>query len=106
MNFFLSRFASKLSRHINEWELDANSPGDFTHPGSGKPINTWEIGSRLGYSKDFIMTIADTNFVFLSDVITLPQWFPYKFAFSLGDIFISTGSDRLWSHLSEKEISK
>ena len=71
-----------------------------------KPINTWEIGTRLGYSKDIIMTIANTNFVFLSDVITLPQWFPYKFAFSLGDIFISTGTAILLWSLSEKEISK
>lgn len=68
-----------------------------------KPIETWVIGTRLGYSKDLIMTAANTKLIWLSDVITLPAWVPYKFAFSLGDILISTGTFILLWSLSEKE---
>ncbi len=68
-----------------------------------KPISTWEIGTRLGYTKDLIMSAADTNLFWLSDILSLPGWFPYKFAFSLGDFLISIGAViLLWSR-SEKE---
>ncbi len=70
------------------------------------PLDHWENGTRLGFTKDLILPAAKTNFILLSDVITLPPWFPYKFAFSLGDIFISTGTVILLWSLSEKEISK
>jgi hypothetical protein len=69
-----------------------------------KPIDTWVIGTRLNTSKDLIMAAAETNLVWLSDWFTLPQWFPYKFAFSFGDIFISIGAIiLLWSLSSKKE---
>lgn len=66
------------------------------------PESIWEIGSRLGYSKDYIMAVEDTKLVWFSDVLTLPQWFPYKFAFSVGDILISIGTLILLWSLSNK----
>lgn len=63
----------------------------------------WSIGSRFGLSKDRILSIGDTNLVWLSDCFTFPQWIPYKVAFSLGDIFISIGAFLLLWSLSRKE---
>jgi lipoprotein signal peptidase len=71
-----------------------------------QPANFWVIGTRLGLSKDRILAAADTNLGWLSDCLTLPQWFPYKFAFSLGDIFISIGAILLLWSLSRKEEEK
>lgn len=66
-------------------------------------IDTWVIGTRLGYTKDLIMAADSTKLIWLSDVLTLPRWVPYKFAFSLGDVLISTGTLILLWSLSEKE---
>jgi hypothetical protein len=49
------------------------------------------VGNRLGWSKDIILHSADTRFALLSDCILLPRWFPWKFAFSLGDVLIAIG---------------
>jgi len=71
------------------------------------PETIWEIGSRLGYSKDLIMLYEKTKLFWLSDVLTLPQWFPYKFVFSVGDILISIGTIiLLWSLSNKTEIKK
>lgn len=63
----------------------------------------WSVGSRFGLSKDRILSIGDTNLAWLSDCITLPQWIPYRVAFSVGDIFISIGAFLLLWSLSRKE---
>jgi hypothetical protein len=68
-----------------------------------QPVDFWVIGTRLGYSKDRILAAADTKLAWFSDCLTLPQWFPYKFAFSLGDIFISIGAVLLLWSLSRNE---
>jgi hypothetical protein len=51
-----------------------------------------QSGQRAGYSKDIVLPVEDTKMAFLSDQFTLPEWFPYRSAFSFGDIFISLGT--------------
>ncbi len=68
-----------------------------------KPIEIWEVGTRLGLTKDRIFTHENVHLVFLSDRFTLPQWIPYKVAFSIGDIFISIGVVVLLWSLSRKQ---
>ena len=68
-----------------------------------QPIDFWQLGTRLGYTKDRILTIEETKLVFLSDIFTLPQWIPYKVAFSIGDVLISIGAFLLLWSLSKKQ---
>jgi hypothetical protein len=72
----------------------------------GQTMETWEVGTRFGLTKDRIMAVSDTNLAFLSDFITVPTWFPYKVAFSIGDIFISVGAFLLLWSLSSTEKEK
>jgi hypothetical protein len=51
----------------------------------------WEIGERLGMTKDLVLLKSETKLWALSDRFLLPAWFPWQVAFSLGDIFISLG---------------
>lgn len=68
------------------------------------PAATWVVGSRLALSKDRILNSAQTTFGWLSDCLTLPQWVPYKFVFSIGDILIAIGAFLvLWSLSRDKE---
>ncbi len=56
------------------------------------PADTWQIGARLGIGKDIILPVAETKLWWLSDRFLAPAWFPWRVAFSLGDIFISLGA--------------
>jgi len=52
--------------------------------------NTWELGSRLGRSKDIVLPVVETRLWLLSDrfLLTLPN----RVAFSLGDVFVATST--------------
>ena len=63
-------------------------------PGSG----SWEIGQRYGITKDVVLPLWQTRFWFISDIFITPNFFPTRFAFSIGDIILSLGVIRfLWS---------
>ncbi len=52
----------------------------------------WELGGRLGGSKNILLPAAGTHLVWLSDRFLLPSWFPGRVAFSLGDALIAAGA--------------
>jgi hypothetical protein len=55
------------------------------------PSTSWSVGARLGNGKDIVLTEAQTRLSILSDRFLFPQWFLYRVAFSIGDVFISIG---------------
>ena len=55
------------------------------------------MGSRFG-QKDVLLLVQNIHFEFLSDRFLLPNWIPYKVAFSLGDILIGLGIFWLLAH--------
>jgi hypothetical protein len=63
-----------------------------------------EIGSRFGVGKDILLLREMIVFPWLADQFVPPHWFPYQFAFSLGDIFIGVGAFLLLAS-SPKSIS-
>ena len=62
------------------------------------------VGNRVNISKDQIMLPSDTHLSFLADQLILPQWFPYKFVFSIGDVLVAVGAFLLiWSMSTDKQ---
>jgi hypothetical protein len=59
------------------------------------PEGFWTVGERLGIGKDIVLPVEETRMWWLSDRFLLPAWFPYRVAFSLGDVFIFLGA--FWS---------
>jgi hypothetical protein len=58
------------------------------------PAASFEVGSRLGTSKDIILPVAETRLWFLSDrfFLAFPDWISYRVAYSLGDVLIAGGA--------------
>lgn len=48
-------------------------------------------GTLFG-AKDILLPPETTRFEWLADRFLPPAWFPYQFAFSLGDVFIAAGA--------------
>jgi hypothetical protein len=67
--------------------------------------DTWEIGSRLGSSKDIVLPIAETRLWTLSDrfFLPLPSWAANPVAFSLGDVLIAFGAFWFTACISTKQ---
>lgn len=51
-------------------------------------------GSRIGM-KDILLLPENTRFEWLADRFLTPNWFPYRWAYSLGDVLIALGAFRL-----------
>lgn len=52
----------------------------------------WEVGKRLGATKDIVLQVSETRFWWLTDRFTLPKWMNYPVVYSLGDIVIWFGA--------------
>lgn len=63
--------------------------------------DAWQVGQRLGVGKDIVLLADQTRLGWLSDCLTLPEWLPYKMAFSPGDVCIAIGAG--WLMFSAKE---
>lgn len=63
----------------------------------------WTIGERLWLSKDVVLPASATALPWLADRFLLPDWLPWRAAFSLGDVFIAGGAFALlWSMSSKR----
>ena len=66
------------------------SPDTVAHLALKVPSGTWQVGNRLGTSKDIILSTHDTHFWWLSDCLFLAI-LNHTIAFSIGDLFIGAG---------------
>jgi hypothetical protein len=57
----------------------------------GAPSDVWNVGQRVGSSKNILLPVDETRLEFLADRFMLPPWAPNIVAFSLGDVLIAAG---------------
>jgi hypothetical protein len=71
---------------------------------SEQTLQDFQPGDRFG-TKDILLLPEHTRFEWLADRFLPPNWFPYHFAFSLGDVFIALGAFVIlaWPGLSIKK---
>jgi hypothetical protein len=62
--------------------------------------DAWQVGERLGTSKDVVLPVATTRFWWLSDHFVLPIGPQRRVAFSVGDVFLAIGAFRFLLSLS------
>ena len=67
------------------------SPDTIQRLAPEMPAEMRMIGSRLGSTKDIILSASDTRFEWLADRHATPPWYPQKVAFSFGDVLIAFG---------------
>ncbi|HTX93275.1 MAG TPA: DUF5317 domain-containing protein [Anaerolineales bacterium] len=75
------------------------SPQTAGHLVSQSILQTYPLGSRFGFGKDVLLLAENTRLGWLSDRFLLPDGFPYRVAFSLGDILVSLGA--FWLMVSQ-----
>lgn len=76
------------------------SPETVAQLASGASPAAWHIGERLGTTKDIVLPVAMMRLWWLSDrfALSVPPPFPWRVAFSLGDVLIGSGAfSLLWA---------
>jgi hypothetical protein len=67
------------------------TPETLARINPGTTLEQWTLGLHYGYSKDVILSQAQTRLWALGDVLVIPPLFPWPTAFSLGDLLLAGG---------------